>query len=90
MFKFIILSILAAAVGCSQPVWPAEDEIKFTVEIGGVIRNDASQERINQCDSVITGFTTRYGDMWYEQMEACVYLDADYLSDEYIATEEQL
>lgn len=79
MFKFIILSILAAAVGCSQPVWPAEDEIKFTVEIGGVIRNDASQERINTCNKVITQFANQYTDHWYEQMEQCVYLDADYL-----------
>jgi hypothetical protein len=88
--KYITIILLILCNACSQPVWPAEEPIKFSVEINGVIRNDASQERIDKCDSVITGFTTRYGDMWYEQMEQCIYLDADYLSDEYIPTEEQL
>jgi len=88
--KYAILIALALCNACSAPAYPEEQPLKFSVEINGVIRNDASQERIDKCDSVITEFATRYSDHWYEQMESCVYLDADYLTETFPQTEEQL
>ena len=79
--KYIILIAIAMCSACSAPAYPEEQPLKFSVEINGVVRNDASQERIDACNKVIVEFTTQYTDHWYEAMEECVYLDADYLNE---------
>lgn len=70
--KSLILSILSIF-----SVWSQPEPIKFEVEG----REPASQERINACNTAVESFTDQYGDHWYEQMETCVYLDADYLNE---------
>lgn len=70
--KSLILSILSIF-----SVWSQPEPIKFEVEG----REPASQERINACNTAVESFAVQYGDHWYEQMETCVYLDADYLNE---------
>lgn len=72
--KSLILTILSLF-----SVWEQPEPVRFQVEG----REPASQERIEACNKVIIEFTTQYTDHWYEQMEACVYLDADYLNEQF-------
>lgn len=69
--KSILLSILSLF-----SVWEQPEPIHFEVEG----REPASQERVEACNKAVETFAVQYGDHWMEQMEACVYLDADYLT----------
>ena len=69
--KSILLSILSLF-----SVWSQPDPIRFQVKG----REPASQERIEACNKAVESFAVQYGDHWTEQMESCVYLDADYLT----------
>ena len=70
--KSILLSILSLF-----SVWSQPEPIRFQVEG----REPASQERIEACNKAVESFAVQYGDHWMEQMESCVYLDADYLNE---------
>ena len=69
--KSLILSILSIF-----SVWSQPEPVKF--EVKG--RPAAYQPRVEACNKAVETFTDQYTDHWYEAMEACVYLDADYLT----------
>jgi hypothetical protein len=42
--------------------------------------NFADWDRVRDCELAVGQFADRGTDLWYEQMEQCVHLDADYLN----------
>ena len=69
--KALILAVLSLF-----SVWEQPEPIKF--EVAG--KFPAGQERIDSCNKAIEAFADTYTDLWYGEMESCVYLDGDYLT----------
>lgn len=63
--SMLYLSIVIAGI----KMFPVEKEPNFQ-----------DWDRINDCEMAVGLIADRDTDMWFEHMESCVYLDADYLN----------